>query len=155
MVDVVDQATRSRMMSGIRGRNTKPEKLVRSLLHRRGFRFRICVKDLPGKPDVVLPRYRCVIFVNGCFWHGHNCALFKLPGTRTEFWKHKIEKNKENDQKSVAELIEEGWRVCIIWECSIRANRKNMSPIIDLVTNWLRVGGQFLETNSGIESGQS
>ncbi len=113
MVDVVDQATRSRMMSGIRGRNTKPEKLVRSLLHRRGFRFRICVKDLPGKPDVVLPRYRCVIFVNGCFWHGHNCGLFKLPGTRTEFWKRKLEKNQENDQKPIAELIEKGWRVRI------------------------------------------
>lgn len=91
MIDIVDTATRSRMMAGIKGKNTKPEKLVRSLLHRQGFLFRLNVRELPGKPDIVLPRYRAVIFVNGCFWHGHDCFSFKWPKTRTDFWQHKIE----------------------------------------------------------------
>ena len=91
MVDVVDLATRSRMMAGIKGKNTKPEKLVRSLLHRQGFRFRLNVRELPGKPDIVLPRYHAVIFVNGCFWHGHECARSKWPKSRTDFWRNKIE----------------------------------------------------------------
>lgn len=89
MTDVVDKATRSRMMAGIKGKDTKPEMLIRSELHRRGFRFRKNVKDLPGKPDIVLPKYRAVIMVNGCFWHGHGCRLFKWPSTRPEFWREK------------------------------------------------------------------
>ena len=99
MVDVVDTATRSRMMAGIKGKNTQPERLVRSLLHRKGFRFRLNVRELPGKPDIVLPSYHAVIFVNGCFWHGHDCVRFKWPKTRTDFWQHKIEGNRSNDQK--------------------------------------------------------
>ena len=108
MVDVVDTATRSRMMAGIKGKNTKPEKLVRSLLHRQGFRFRLNVRDLPGKPDIVLPRYRAVIFVNVCFWHGHDCSRFKWPKTRTEFWRKKIEGNRTNDPKVTQTLLAEG-----------------------------------------------
>ena len=117
MVDIVDSATRSRMMSNIKGRNTKPELLIRSLLHAQGFRFRIHRKDLPGKPDIVLPKYKAIIFIHGCFWHGHqNCRLFKLPGSRTEFWEAKISKNQDNDLKTKELLLNSGWRICTIWE---------------------------------------
>jgi DNA mismatch endonuclease (patch repair protein) len=101
MTDIVDSKTRSRMMSGIKGKNTKPEILIRSLLHRNGFRFRIHEKNLPGKPDIVLKRYQAVIFVHGCFWHRHLCHLFKWPKTRPDFWRDKINKNVINDQNNI------------------------------------------------------
>ena len=106
MVDVVDSATRSQIMSGIRGRNTKPEILIRSLLHRLGFRF--CVRNMPGKPDIVLPRYRAALFVFGCFWHGHYCPLFMLPATRTDFGRKKIDRNQNNDSRAKEALLAEG-----------------------------------------------
>ncbi|WP_076896202.1 very short patch repair endonuclease [Burkholderia pseudomallei] len=137
MVDVVDRATRSRMMSGIRGRNTKPEILIRSLLHRQGFRFRLHVRDLPGKPDIVLPRYHAVIFVHGCFWHGHDCSLFKLPGTRTDFWREKIDRNRANDHKALAALRTQGWRVGIVWECALRGANKNIESVAIGLGEWL------------------
>jgi DNA mismatch endonuclease (patch repair protein) len=108
------------MMSGIQGKNTKPEMLVRSLLHRSGFRFRLHRKDLPGKPDIVLPKYRAVIFVHGCFWHGHECKYFRWPSSRPDFWRAKIERNRLNDATYVAELLETGWRVAVVWECATR-----------------------------------
>lgn len=108
MADVVDSATRSRMMSGIRGRNTKPEIMIRSLLHHHGFRFRLHVRDLPGKPDIVLPRHHAVIFVHGCFWHGHDCPLFKWPGTRADFWREKIGRNQSNDNLAREALLAGG-----------------------------------------------
>ncbi|ATG18395.1 very short patch repair endonuclease [Ralstonia pickettii] len=137
MVDVVDSATRSRMMSGIRGRNTKPEILVRSLLHRQGFRFRLHVRDLPGKPDIVLPRYHAVIFVHGCFWHGHDCSLFKWPGTRPAFWREKIGRNCANDHKALTTLLAEGWRVGIVWECALRGANKNIEGVAKSLADWL------------------
>jgi DNA mismatch endonuclease (patch repair protein) len=146
MVDIVDSITRSRMMAGIKSRNTKPELLIRSLLHNRGFRFRLHVKDLPGKPDIVLPKYHSVIFINGCFWHGHkNCRFFKLPSTRPEFWKEKILKYQNNDARSVNLLLAKNWKVCIIWECSIRGAKKNPEEVIDTVINWLTGNEIFLE----------
>ena len=145
MVDVVDIVTRSRMMAGIKGKNTKPEKLVRSLLHRQGFRFRLNVRDLPGKPDIVLPRYRAVIFVNGCFWHGHDCVRFKWPKTRTEFWRKKIEDNRANDQKVTQTLLAEGWRVGVVWECSIRWRDCNTENVIKQICEWLRSDQTFME----------
>ena len=120
MADVVDKATRSRMMRGIRGKDTKPELRLRRALHAQGFRYRLHVRDLPGKPDIVLPRYRAAVFVHGCFWHGHDCALFRLPGTRTEFWRDKIEGNRARDQRSVEALLASAWRVLTVWECSFR-----------------------------------
>ena len=145
MVDVVDSATRSRIMSGIRGRNTKPEILIRSLLHRQGFRFRLHVRDMPGKPDIVLPRYRAVLFVHGCFWHGHNCPLFKLPGTRPDFWREKIERNQNNDSRAKEALLADGWRVGIIWECALRGAGKNIEGVAQSLAEWLRSHTPLIE----------
>ncbi|SDD11330.1 very short patch repair endonuclease [Paraburkholderia lycopersici] len=137
MIDVVDKATRSRMMSGIRGRNTKPEKVIRSLLHRRGFRFRLNVRELPGRPDIVLPRRHAVVFVHGCFWHGHNCALFKWPQTRPEFWREKIARNRLNDARALAALAAQGWRVAVIWECALRGARHDPQTVVERLAAWL------------------
>lgn len=146
MTDVVDSITRSRMMSGIRGRNTKPEILIRSLLHRRGFRFRLHAHDLPGKPDIVFPCYQAVIFVHGCFWHGHDCPLFKWPSTRPEFWKEKIKRNQANDHKATIALLARGWRVGIVWECAMRGTgKKNIEVIAENLANWLRSDVPFIE----------
>ena len=137
MVDIVDAATRSRMMSGIRGRNTKPEILIRSLLHGRGFRFRLDARDLPGRPDIVLPRYRAVIFVHGCFWHGHDCPLFKWPQTRPDFWREKIGRNRANDEKSRAALLAAGWRVGVVWECALRGANRDLDGVLQRLVDWL------------------
>ncbi len=146
MVDIVDVSTRSRMMAGIKGRNTKPEILIRKLLHKKGFRFRLHVKDLPGKPDIVLPKYKAVIFVNGCFWHGHKgCRLFKLPATRTEFWQEKICRNQANDARAIDFLLASYWRVCIVWECSIRGAKKDPEKVVSAIADWLSSDEQFLE----------
>lgn len=145
MVDVVDSLTRSRMMSGIRGRNTKPEILVRSMLHRKGFRFRLHDRQLPGKPDIVLPRYHAVIFVHGCFWHGHDCPLFKWPGTRPEFWREKIGRNRANDHKVTQALLTSGWRVGIVWECAVRGANINIDGVIQSLANWLHGNTPFIE----------
>ena len=137
MVDVVDAATRSRMMSGIRGRNTKPEILIRSLLHRRGFRFRLDARDLPGRPDIVLPRYGAVVFVHGCFWHGHDCHLFKWPQTRPEFWRDKIGRNRSNDERAQLALHAGGWRVAVVWECALRGANRDVDGVIQRLADWL------------------
>jgi DNA mismatch endonuclease (patch repair protein) len=133
------------MMSGIRGRNTKPEILIRSLLHRRGFRFRLHVSDLPGKPDIVLPRYHAVIFVHGCFWHGHDCPMFKWPSTRPDFWRNKIERNRANDRKASDALLASGWRVGIVWECALRGPGKNIEYVLCSLSDWLHSDAQLIE----------
>ena len=139
MPDVVDRPTRSRMMSGIRGKNTKPEILVRSLLHRRGFRFRLYVKNLPGKPDIVLPRYRAVILIHGCFWHGHDCHLFKWPSSNEAFWKEKITRNKEVDARSRQELTLAGWRVFTVWECALKGRqRPPLEEVAGIIVEWIK-----------------
>jgi len=132
-------------MSGIRGNNTKPEILIRSLLHRRGFRFRLHVRDLPGKPDIVFPRFRAVIFVHGCFWHGHDCPLFKWPGTRPDFWRGKIGRNQANDHKSREALLASGWRVGIVWECALRGKNRNIEGVTQSLSEWLRSDVLFVE----------
>lgn len=120
MADVVSKAKRSEMMAGIRGRDTKPEMLIRRGLHAMGYRFRVHRRDLPGNPDIVLPKYHAVIFVHGCFWHGHDCHLFKWPKTREEFWQTKICGNVRRDALRCGELKDAGWRVFDVWECSLR-----------------------------------
>jgi DNA mismatch endonuclease (patch repair protein) len=145
MADVVDSKTRSRMMSGIRGKNTKPEILIRSLLHRNGYRFRIHQNNLPGQPDITLKKYQAVIFVHGCFWHRHLCHLFKWPKTRPDFWREKINKNFLNDQKVIKKLISSGWRICIVWECSLKGVHKNLTATICKLEKWLNSEEQFME----------
>ena len=146
MADVVDSATRSRMMSGIRGTNTKPERQVRSLLHRHGFRFRLHARELPGKPDIVLPRRRAVVFVHGCFWHGHACPLFRLPGTRREFWQAKIERNRANDRRAATALAAAGWRVGTIWECALRGRSAiTDTELAEQLGQWLHSDAPALE----------
>lgn len=119
MSDIFSFQKRSDIMSKIGGKNTKPEILVRKFLFSKGFRYRINVKTLPGKPDIVLPKYKTVIFVNGCFWHGHNCKKGKLPSSNTDFWRGKISNNKLRDDKNSDLLIKLGWKVIIIWQCEI------------------------------------
>jgi len=120
MADTVTPEKRSEIMSKIRSRNTKPEMLVRRYLFRRGFRFRVNDRRLPGTPDVVLPKYRTVVFVNGCFWHGHGCKLYVLPKTNIPFWKEKIRRNRDRDDRNRARLEALGWRVIVVWECELR-----------------------------------
>jgi DNA mismatch endonuclease, patch repair protein len=120
MADVHSKETRSYNMSRIRSKDTKPELIVRKFLHKNGFRYRLHVKDLPGKPDIVLPKYKTVIFIHGCFWHGHEgCKKSTLPTTRREWWKAKINANIANDEKAVKALKEKGWNVHTIWQCDM------------------------------------
>jgi DNA mismatch endonuclease, patch repair protein len=122
MADVHTIQQRRFNMQQIRSSNTKPELLVRHFLFAQGYRYRINVKNLPGKPDIVLPKHRTIIFVHGCFWHGHtNCKYFKIPQTRTEWWTNKINTNKANDAKAIKALKKEGWKVMVVWECGLKA----------------------------------
>ncbi len=125
MADVHSKETRSYNMSQIRSKNTKPEILVRKFLHAQGFRFRLHDKKLPGKPDIVLPKYKTVIFVHGCFWHGHEgCKYFVVPKTRTEWWLAKIEANKFNDRKSISALKKLDWNIIHIYECQLKTIKR-------------------------------
>lgn len=124
MADVHDKKTRSYNMSQIKATNTKPEMIVRKFLHANGFRYKLHDKAQPGKPDIVLPKHNTVIFVNGCFWHGHaNCKYFVVPKTRTRWWSNKINTNKANDEKAVKALKKDGWKVIIIWECKLKPSK--------------------------------
>lgn len=138
MPDVVDAPTRSRMMSGIRGRDTKPELLIRKGLHARGYRYRLHPRTLPGKPDLAFPSRKAAIFIHGCFWHGHDCPLFKWPSTRAEWWRAKIEGNRARDRAVRAELAGMGWRQLRVWECALKGRqRRDPDALLDLVAKWL------------------
>lgn len=146
MADIVDTATRSRMMSGIRSTNTQPERHIRSLLHRHGLRFRLHVRELPGKPDIVMPRFHAVLFVHGCFWHGHACPLFRLPATRPDFWRAKIDRNRDNDLRAMSALAAAGWRVASIWECALRGrNALDDETLLGSIVCWLQGNDRTLE----------
>lgn len=133
------------MMSSIKAKDTRPELLVRTALHKLGLRYRLHQKLLPGKPDLVFPRHKCVVFIHGCFWHHHNCRYFKWPKTNEDFWRTKIERNTERDARNIASLISMGWRVCVIWECSTKA-ASNFNSISQNVYAWiLHSGERFLE----------
>jgi DNA mismatch endonuclease (patch repair protein) len=124
MADVHSKEIRSYNMSQIKGKNTKPEILVRKFLHSKGFRFRLHDSKLPGKPDIILPKYKTAIFVHGCFWHGHkNCKYFVIPKTRAEWWLSKINGNIANDKKKQAALKKSGWKVLNIWECQLKSTK--------------------------------
>lgn len=119
-MDVLTPAQRRLNMSRIRAKDTKPELVLRRGLHAAGLRFRLHARDLPGRPDMVFPRYRAALLVHGCFWHGHGCPLFRMPATRPEFWAAKISKNRERDQRAMEDLLASGWRTLTVWECSLK-----------------------------------
>lgn len=150
MADIVPAAVRSRMMAGIRATNTKPEMLLRKALHGAGFRFRLHDPKLPGKPDMVFARYRATLFAHGCFWHGHDCHLFKMPSSRTDFWQAKIERNRLVDERTRTQLLASGWRVGVIWECALRGRtRLPFDFVIESCGIWLRSTEQELEIRGG------
>jgi DNA mismatch endonuclease (patch repair protein) len=141
MTDVLTPEQRQRNMSVIRGRDTAPELLVRRGLHARGLRFRLHDRQLPGRPDLVLARYRTVVFVHGCFWHAHGCRLSKMPTTRQEFWRKKLEENVARDHKSITILQARGWRVLVIWECALRGPlRLEESEMFGRAESYIRNG---------------
>lgn len=128
-------------MAGIRGKDTRPELAIRKALHALGFRYRLHDRRLPGRPDLVLPRYRAVILVNGCFWHGHDCHLFKWPSTHKEFWKEKISGNSARDIKNHEALAKAGWRVLTIHECALKGRtRKPLQEVVSTAAKWLKSG---------------
>lgn len=154
MTDTISPQTRSRAMSAVRGKNTRPELLLRCHLHKAGYRYRLHVKGLPGKPDLVFPGRRSVIFVNGCFWHCHECHRFSWPKTRESFWRAKILGNKERDGRNQTELLLAGWRVGVVWQCALEGRG---SLGIDAVTaeceRWLDSTEQTLTVSGRLAIG--
>lgn len=136
MADIISPERRSALMSRIRGKDTKIELEVRKGLHALGFRYRLGGAGLPGRPDIVLPKYRTVVFVHGCFWHQHGCHLFRLPKTRTDFWKAKVDANRARDVWAEAQLTHQGWRVQTIWECELRGHSPTVK--VDAITKLAR-----------------
>ena len=148
MADVVAPAVRSQMMSGIRGKNTKPEMLVRRALFAAGYRFRLHRRDLPGAPDVVLPRHKVAIFAHGCFWHMHaGCKNATLPSTHPDFWRGKLEGNVRRDRRAIEALRAEGWRVLIVWECATR-DAATLAGLLEALSRWIE-GGESTGEISG------
>lgn len=148
MVDVVSPADRSRMMAGIKGKNSQPELLVRRLLFASGYRFRLHRRDLPGTPDIVMPGRMVVIFVHGCFWHlHHGCRYSKIPTTRTNFWTAKLEANVERDRRAVDKLQALGWRVLCVWECSTR-DAEAAADLQDTMSTWIESSERFGEISA-------
>jgi len=136
MTDVHDKKTRSYNMSRIKAKNTKPEMLVRRFLHAHGFRYKLHDKKLPGKPDIVLPKYKTIIFIHGCFWHGHKgCRYYVVPKTRTEWWLNKINANIANDIKAAKALKKEGWKIITVWECKLKTAKaeRTLSSLLNKI----------------------
>ena len=139
MTDRHHPEIRSKNMAAIRGKDTKPELFIRKLLHANGFRYTLNNSKLAGKPDIVFPKYRAVIFVHGCFWHVHNCPAFKWPSTREEWWKEKLSRNQVRDRKNLKELINQGWRIAIVWECALKGKyRQQPDRLIRQLSDWLK-----------------
>ena len=146
MADVHDPATRSRNMRAIKNKNTKPEMLIRKALHREGFRYNLHQKDLPGKPDLVFPKYHAVIQVHGCYWHAHGCHLSTIPDTDEAWWSSKFAATKERDSRNRTELLSLGWRICEIWECALRGKQRRTLPsVVSVIKNWLNSDSKYLE----------
>lgn len=145
MADVHDEATRSRNMAAIGAGNTKPELIVRTALHALGLRYRLHCKGLPGTPDIVFPRYRAVVFINGCFWHRHECQLFKWPAKNETFWRGKLAANVTRDIAVRNELRTRGWRIADVWECALRGKaRLNGQEAMFSLATWIRSGGDSI-----------
>ncbi|MBB3915576.1 very short patch repair endonuclease [Rhizobium fabae] len=138
MADIVSPEKRSAMMAGIRGKDTKPEIAIRKALFALGWRYRIHDRRLPGKPDMVFPKRKAVIFIEGCFWHGHDCHLFKMPSSRPDFWHTKIDSNRQRDVRVRIELQKLGWRYLTVWECALKGRTRLPFPaLIDTIVEWL------------------
>ena len=153
-MDVLSPENRHKNMSHIRSKDTAPEKLIRNALFKAGFRYRICDKRYPGKPDIILPRYFAVIFINGCFWHAHeNCPYFVFPKSNRNFWKKKFNRNKERDAENLKYYREQCWRVCIVWECSIlgKDNKKKIEKVKDQIIQWLEEPDEAFLEIKGLE----
>ena len=147
MIDVVDKLTRSRMMAGIRGKDTKPELALRRALHRQGFRFRLHTKELPGRPDMVFPKYHAAIQVHGCFWHRHpNCVFCTTPGSNRKFWRSKFDETIERDALKLEALRKLGWRVAVVWECSVK--EQGPEVIGHKLAMWLKSKRSYKEISS-------
>lgn len=145
-IDPLSPEQRARCMSRIKGKDTKPELQVRKALFALGYRYRLHNGQLPGKPDIILPRYRAVIFVNGCFWHGHRCHLFKWPRTRSDFWLEKIHRNRENDERAENSLLSADWRILRVWECALRGRtRLPLEQVINQIHVWLHGTSSTME----------
>ena len=151
MADIISKEDRSRNMAAIKGKDTKPEMIIRKYLFSKGLRFRVHVKKLAGSPDIVLPKYKTVIFVNGCFWHGHEgCKYFHLPKSNVKFWKGKIERNIERDRESIHTLLDLGWKVICVWDCELRnkqTREKTLNNIYNSIALAESTGYNFLETD--------
>ena len=144
-MDIVSPIVRSRMMSGIKGKNTRPELLIRKILFSAGYRFRLHRRDLPGVPDMVLPKYQAVIFVHGCFWHMHEgCRFAKLPSSSKQFWHLKLSGNRERDCRNVDRLMKAGWRVLVVWECMTRSE-SSCKTLPRRLESWLKGHRRFAE----------
>jgi len=146
-VDVLNPDQRRLNMSRIRSRDTKPEMIVRKALHAGGYRFRLHRRDLPGRPDLILPKWQAAVFVHGCFWHRHDCSYFKMPTTREDFWREKIARNVERDRAARAALAASGWKVLIVWECALRGKwRLTSEKLANALDNFISVqGSEFRE----------
>ena len=132
-------------MAAIKGSHTKPEIQIRKAMHAAGLRYRLHVRDLPGKPDLVFPKYKAVIFVNGCFWHHHDCHLFKWPATRREFWRTKIDRNVANDAWAEAALLQNGWRIAMVWECALKGKtRLDQEHAMRSLAEWVQSDQQTI-----------
>jgi DNA mismatch endonuclease (patch repair protein) len=138
MTNKFDKGSRSWIMSRVRSKDTTPELRLRKALFARGLRYRIHVLDLPGRPDIVFAGRKSVIFVHGCQWHWHGCKRSRMPSTNVEYWEDKIERNRQRDREHIAKLRASGWRVLIVWECSLKV--KNLPTIVDQVADWLNFG---------------
>ena len=146
MSDRLTPAERSLRMAAVRQKNTGPEIFVRQLIHRAGFRFKLSNQQLPGSPDILLVRWRKAIFVNGCFWHGHDCHLFKLPATRTAWWAEKVHGNRLRDQRAEAELAKAGWRIVTVWQCALKGKHKlGVSALQELLVEAIQSRAQSID----------
>lgn len=147
MVDVMSAEKRSLLMGRIRTKDTVPELTIRKLLWRDGLRYRLHVKELPGKPDLVLPKWNAVVFVHGCFWHHHSgCSFFRIPATRQSFWEEKLRRNMERDASAIEALSSSGWRVAVVWECAIRADADRTAQRL---AAWIRQGSRSIQLEAG------
>jgi len=149
MTDIFSTEKRSMIMSRIRGKDTSPEMIIRSGLHKMGFRYRVNCRKLPGSPDLVFSKFRAVIFVHGCFWHRHDCHLFRWPASNEVFWRKKITGNAERDRQNIRTLLDNGWRVLIVWECALKGSKRfSVDDLLEKCRLWILSDSKYGEISS-------